>query len=499
MRVYMQISKIKAAISELPQASRLNHEDFKSWLESVGESDPKRIEWHLKRAAGVGGSDIGVLLLEAQGLTPPFGRTGVQMAGEKLLKIAPSRPLPHMMRGIFLEAPLIEAIINIYGGSRDLFSEQAIANATIPNRNGNCDFYWNLNGQRILVDTKVPVSATELDEMGSDAHKIFSYKAQLNHYDLIAEQQGCKADKMCIAELDIPVELADSWVKILRTNGKAGHEVVVNQMTTLLADETPGMCISFIEVEPDLKINLYGKETPIREAIPQVSDMFMQHLINGEPYLGFTPPAEPLNNESEHLLQASTQRLGSLRAISEYCERESAAVQNHLKEFFTDNPTEFETYKSDFFNIKQTSELNTSTAISTLKKYPIDLDDLRLERDPQKAITFRDIDTAKAIQILTDNGLLDQCLKKPDFDPEKLSAALKAVGESPEFMKESNFTIRKSATKTAKAEYSKLAEFTTDIEEYLSVRQMNAHYANREQEVQEVTSTTAPSSMMKAG
>ena len=492
----MDITKIKAAISALPHSSKIQQEDLKNWLRSVTESDPKRIEWHLQRASGVGGSDIGVLLLEAQGLTPPFGRTGVQMASEKMLKSAPSKPLPHMMRGIILEAPLIEAIQRIYGGSRDSYAEELIREANIPNRNGNCDFYWNLSGQRILVDTKVPMSATEQNEICSENHKLFSYKAQLNHYDLLGESQGVKADKMVIAELDVPVELADKWVRLIRAGGQEAQSQVIDQMTILLADETPGMQINFIEVEPDLSIKLYGKDTPLREAIPVVSDSFMEHLINGEPLLAYEEEPLPITSETEQILLDTTQRLGNLRAISEYCDRETSSAQKYLEDHLANSPTVLDTFKGEMFHIKQVTGLDISSALQTLKNYPIDQDELRHTRNPGDQVNSRDLDTGLAIKALRENGLLEACLKKSPFDPEKVSEALTAVGEQPSAHQKSDLTVRKSVTKAAKERFSELAHLTTDIEEFLALRELNAEHAKREEQIEE---TASSSSMMKVG
>lgn len=476
----MDINRIKSAIAQFPHANQLKQKDLKSWLVEVGASDPSRIYWHLDRATGIGGSDIGVLLLEAMGQTPPFGRTGVQLANDKLLKNTPEAPLPHMMRGIYLEEPLIEAIINIYGGTRDLFSEKAIQEADVPNRNGNVDFYWSLTGQKILVDTKVPISATEAENTGSDNAKLFSYKSQVHHYDLIGESLGIKADKLVIAELDVPVELADQWVSIIKSDSENGKSLVADQMTTLLAGEKPGMRINFIVVEPDLEINIHGKPTSIRDAIPQVADDFMQHLINGEAITAHVEEYQPLTQETQNLVTDTEIRLGNLRAISEYCERESANAQAYLTETLNDKFESVGTYKGDLFNITQKSGLDTDSAISVLGNYPIDLDELRKDINPEET-TSRDLDLAQAIKVLKEHGLFEQCLKKPAFDPEKVSQALNAVGENPDAFQKTTVNFRKSTTNAAKQRFRELGDLSSDIDEYLTIRNLNRQHEQQKQ------------------
>lgn len=475
----MNIDKIKTVISQLPQAQQINHLELKEWLQAVSNSDPKRLLWHLDRATGVGGSEIGTLLLEAQGLTPPFGNTGVQLAKQKLFKLAPERPLPHMMTGILLEKPLINAIQGIYGGSRDAFAEKAVNDGNMPYMNGNCDLYWNLNGKRILVDTKVPINAVDDEFVVSESAKIFSYKAQLNHYDLIGESHGIVADKMVIAELDVPIELANSWVSMIKNGSEKNSGVVTQQMISLLANEQPGMRINFIEVEPDLSINLYGKETPIREAIPLVCKDFFNHLIQGEPLPKYLPEPAPLSPEALNMLNDTDVRLGNLRAISEYCEQASGQAQSFIKKYLSENHVELGDYKGHLFNIKQTHDLDTSAALKTLSNYPVDMNDLRQERD-LTSITTRDLDAQKAIKVLRQNGLLESCLKAPAYDKSKVSNALEMVGENPADFQKVDISLRKSVAKAAKQKFQELNRLSTDIEEFLAIKDINQQ---NEQEV----------------
>jgi hypothetical protein len=492
----MDIEKIRTAIKSLPHASKLNQIDLTSWLTSVSQSDPSRLFWHLERARAVGGSEIGTLLLEAQGLTPPFGNTGIQIAREKRLQSPPTRPLPHMMRGILLEKPMIKAILKIYGGERDFHAESLVQNGTIDGMAGNCDFYWNLNQKRILVDTKVPINASDPDYIENENYKIFSYKAQLNHYDLLGESQGMSADKLVIAELDVPTELADKWVRLLKQHKENGEQLVVDQMSILLADDTPGMRINFIEVEKDLSIDLYGSQMSMREAIKTVSEAFMNHLINDTPLQKIESDKELILPNTEEELKILDSRLGNLRAIAEYCENTTEHIHAEIRSKIDINVS-LGDYKGELFTLKQTDTIDMGAAIKTLSRYPIDLEELR--KDPEPA-NSRNIDLAMAIKVLNENGLIELCMKTAHFDPVKVETALTTLGENTQSFKKSDITFRKSVKKSARERFSQLRESSNNIEEFLTVRDLNAKHEQSIEESKNLTienDTTSHSNSLK--
>lgn len=212
------LEQIKQIYRTIPHADKISPEHLKSWLKQVNEIEPSRLLWHMKRARGVGGSEIGTLLLEASGLTPPFERTSQLLANEKLFITAPTAPLPHMMTGIILESAVRQAIISLYGGERDLAAEQAVSHIQSPLHGalvGNTDFYWNLKGSRILTDIKVPINSTDTDFDQSQNYKLLTYEAQLHLYDMLGESVGIHSDKMVVAELDVPTPLAEAWKHLI--------------------------------------------------------------------------------------------------------------------------------------------------------------------------------------------------------------------------------------------------------------------------------------------
>lgn len=473
--------EIKQIFRAIPHASRVDPLDFRTWLQTTHERDPNRLLWHLQRQAAIGGSEIGALLLEAQGLTPPFGRTGATLAAEKLFKIPPAYPLPHMLRGILLEKAVIQAMLTIYGGQRDFQAEAAFKNQTDVITSalaGNPDLYWQMEGKRILTDIKVPMSATELEELGSDNHKLFTYKSQLHQYDLLGNEKRIAADQMIIAELDIPVELADAWTQMIKTGGQSGFITVVDQMTTLLATEKPGMRINFVEVEPEIELNIYGTKMDIKEAITKVGSQFMDGLVQGDMNITAEKPSIELSGSQLHDINNFDHQLGILRSISEYAEVESARLIDSYKQYASDHHFPEGKLATSFFNASVSKSLNVSSAIATLKRYPIDTDSLRTERSTDRSISSRDLDITKTIAVLEKNNLLGECLKQPGFDADKVTKALNAVGENPKTFTNTELQLRKGTSKNAKAQFSDIKEHVRGIEEVIHANHLQDRLRN---------------------
>lgn len=466
----VNIEQIKSILRTLPHAARINQNDLTQWLKTVAQQDPSRLLWHLTRARAVGGSEIGTLLLEAQGLTPPFGRSSTLLAKEKLLQTPPSRPLPHMLRGILLENAIRSAILNIYGGTEDYAAKAALANLSEPLNGtlvGNPDFYWMLGNQRILTDIKAPIQATELEGMQHDDFKLFSYQAQVQQYDMIGESLGIQADKLMLAELDVPVELADAWTSMIRKGGKGGYQAVVDQMTSLLAQEKPGMQIKFIEIPRHINLSIYGKAMEMREAITTVAGDFMHQLVTGE----------RIDYEVEHaFLPASDaalercsmldQRLGQLRAMAEYIEGKIGEAQAEYQQLLGTERVNPADLNNTLFSVSSKSAFDLPGSIKQLDELAIDTSALRQE--PPSEPVMRDLDPAKTIETLQSLGALSACLKPPAYDLQKVKDAMIDAGLTP--VERTEYALRKGTSKAAKERFGLLAEHAVGVEHFLEMR-----------------------------
>ncbi len=55
--------QVTAVVDSLPQRSQIPDSVAKRWIEGVLQIDPERAVWHAERARGIGGSEIGEILL----------------------------------------------------------------------------------------------------------------------------------------------------------------------------------------------------------------------------------------------------------------------------------------------------------------------------------------------------------------------------------------------------------------------------------------------------
>ncbi|SIQ99262.1 hypothetical protein [Marinobacterium stanieri] len=478
----MTADLIREILATLPQRAQLKHDNVKNWLRQTHEQvGDKQLLWHLKRQIAVGGSEVGTLLLEAQGLTPPFGRTGATLAAEKLFRLTPDKPPPHMMRGIKLESPLKEAILKIYGGSRDVAAEQALQTPcedSPQSMAGNTDMYWTLNDQRILVDTKVPMSATEAENTGSDNHKLFTYKSQVHHYDILGEARGFPADRLVIAELDVPVELAKAWTSMVKDN----RAMVVDQMVSLLKQEKPGMRVNFIEVEPDLSVELYGKQTPIRDAIVQVCDDFMTNLVNGDVRPAQKSEQQPPSGKTAQRISVLESRIASLNAMTRYAEEQKSLAYDELKDVLSKQHVDPANVETSQLNIKGVEKFDMDSAVSTLARYSIDVDSLSQTVDVS-SLNSRSLNISATLEVLKEHNLLHKCIKDPGYDIDKVKHALESLGESPETFAQQDYSFRVKTNKDAKVYQQSLIQQAEGLEEVLIAKHTRSLLAEQAPDV----------------
>src|SRR5690606_38578315 len=118
-------------IELLPQRAILKESNISRWVESVLALDPHRATWHVKRAAGIGGSENGDLMRDRYGLTPKFN-TATEIILSKLLILPPEPPNIHMLKGIKLEDLAQLVHLKLMGGVSELSNHEALFNKPHP-------------------------------------------------------------------------------------------------------------------------------------------------------------------------------------------------------------------------------------------------------------------------------------------------------------------------------------------------------------------------------
>lgn len=212
------IDHLLTLISDLPQAGFLNHGHVENWLNSTLLVDPKRIEWHIARAGGIGGSEVGTILVAADGYGSQREDVS-RLAKRKLLIIPPDAPNADMARGIFLEPfirDLYESRLSRDGVTwrrRDDLKKlvESSHHPEFPWLRASLDGLYEVDGKIVIVDFKAPSEATL--EKYLRYMDFNDYRAQLNHYHLVAGGHGVEIDELALVFMDYK-DIAGSGVQI---------------------------------------------------------------------------------------------------------------------------------------------------------------------------------------------------------------------------------------------------------------------------------------------
>jgi predicted phage-related endonuclease len=200
------------AISRLPQAAVLIPENVSRWLADTLRIDPERVEWHIQRAGGFGGSEAGLLLEWATRFNPvPITGAGwgtpARLVRQKLLMLAPDAPGVDARRGIALE-PVIAQMFEenlaregrVWARRDDLKRVvESGGHPAMPWMRASLDGLYEIDGKLWIVDFKAP-SETSLEKHREKLS--MGYVAQLNHYAMVARGFGVEVDGLALAMFD---------------------------------------------------------------------------------------------------------------------------------------------------------------------------------------------------------------------------------------------------------------------------------------------------------
>jgi len=194
-------------IGRLPHAGIIDPAQAQRWVQRTLAVDPDRAPWHVARAGGVGGSEAGALVAWAYE-TMHARSTAERIAKQKLLILPPDRANDDMARGTFLE----DHVRMVY--ERKLTSEgrnwrrrddiravvEAKPHPEFPWMRASLDGVYEIDGRIVLVDFKCPSEETL---QGYLRYRDYNdYRAQLNHYCMVAEGHGVQIDDMALVLYD---------------------------------------------------------------------------------------------------------------------------------------------------------------------------------------------------------------------------------------------------------------------------------------------------------
>jgi predicted phage-related endonuclease len=200
------------AISRLPQATVLLPENVSRWLADTLRIDPERVEWHIQRAGGFGGSEAGLLLEWATRNDPrPIVGTGwgtpTRLVRQKLLMLAPDAPGVDARRGIALEPIIAQMFEDTLAREGRVWTRrddlkrivESGGHPAMPWMRASLDGFYEIDGKLWIIDFKAP-SETSLEKHREKLS--MGYVAQLNHYAMVARGFMVKVDGLALAMFD---------------------------------------------------------------------------------------------------------------------------------------------------------------------------------------------------------------------------------------------------------------------------------------------------------
>jgi len=212
-----------SAIKALPQSGAIREQDILPWLARVEAVDPDRADWHVARAGGFGGSDIGVLVEARRGVYNH--RTSAHaIVGEKLLMFSPRRPSAAMRRGVALE-PLVKKMFEEQFGAIDLTSSLGNGvHPAYPWMRYSPDVYCQLpGGEFALVDFKSTHDDT-VKAYERSGEVDLSYACQLHHGAQWIRSQGLRVDHLLLVSQNF--EKWDLDVRAVAENPDVHDEII---------------------------------------------------------------------------------------------------------------------------------------------------------------------------------------------------------------------------------------------------------------------------------
>lgn len=196
-------------ISLLDRRAKPGHDVLDAAEQEDYERAWKQCLWHMRRASGIGGSEIGTIVLNlSRNESGEFG-SAHNTVKEKLLLMAPQIGEPAMRRGHQMEDYVRSIHHKSSGEVEDVSSLRALRgfrSADHPYIIGTPDDI-TLRGdgkktkkERVLLDYKCP--GQEVLDKYKKTGVPFGYVAQLHHYNIVAQDAGIKINAFQLVPFD---------------------------------------------------------------------------------------------------------------------------------------------------------------------------------------------------------------------------------------------------------------------------------------------------------
>lgn len=193
-----------AEIRKLPQADIVlaDPERIDRWIEDAYKADPSRLMWHIQRARGIGGSEVGVAVLELSGGADQY-ETMRDIVRQKLFLAPPPRPNVAMQVAAAMKPEAMAVFhqqMSPFGCRTDEAAlariQQTSASPIRPWMTGTPDDIVLLNGKRFIPLYRVTVSDRETYSRGEIPTRLVY---QLHQYALLLEHQDAPVHGLILA------------------------------------------------------------------------------------------------------------------------------------------------------------------------------------------------------------------------------------------------------------------------------------------------------------
>jgi hypothetical protein len=444
--------QVKAAVDSLPQRSVIPDAVAERWIDGILKLDPDRALWHVDRARGFGGSEVGELLLEKNG-EKPYLKSATDIINDKLLITLPDKENIYMARGTVLEI-VADNLFHRLTGSHSIKNDpnvQALFNrpGAKPFVVGNPDDVARRQDQSLIIpDYKV---RSNLDW---DSKLPFVYVCQVHWYGHIYRHNAEQDEpiRYALAELDIPGRMADEVMRKLESDRltETDKQALVEKTAETVAGlNMPGL---------GMRITSFDRNERLEKDLLDTAESFWEnHVLTGTPYVrpGTTledhVPDEVKERVHRNMNVFLKAKLGN-RVGDSIAKEAQQAVLNILDEYDFGNWP----FRIPGLSHSQGNKFDAETAAHDLiaKGYPAD------ELRKHKAETL-DLDKAEAT--LKAHGLLHPDLYKPSWDTTAVKNAVK---------KHQDLTVEKyhvRHTRTALSAKNEDKEILSELESAMKV------------------------------
>ncbi|AVG44121.1 MULTISPECIES: YqaJ viral recombinase family protein [Achromobacter] len=388
-----------AICDALPQRAAIDSREAAEWIDYMANVRPKEAVWHMRRASGIGGSEIGGLVRNRWNIRADFEFSAHDWALGKLLKKLPDEGNESTYRGTVME-PVIRQMFYAQCSAERLSGEFERLKNAVGSLNWMryspdelCRFRHPfplvVNGQRhqlygrYLADYKAPASVEASDDIA------FQYAAQMNQGAILCEEQGIEVDGLLLVQFDYQnCQLHLNALPVDRELCEAIREAGEHYWGEVLQGRIPRYVVKEQRIITD---DLRAAALPLVQRLAMLSGVAKK--VNEE--------AETVKQSLNGLLDLSNKRMGAEKlSFPEVmsCSATPVIDEDRLAERL---PAEVIADCRYAGNAKAKNELDPDAVASALAAAGVDINTvLRRKLDPAKvhqALADRDIDPSLVI------------------------------------------------------------------------------------------------------